>query len=119
MIALRTVIAALLAAVLFSACGPSSGTSSGRLAEKANVTITFDGKRHACVVALSTETLGSTISCADLIPFLSEQLRLQSGAVYDIQTVAPVDDAGMAQAAASLKRAGYRFIGGRNVPHFN
>jgi hypothetical protein len=116
---LRTVIASIMVITLFSACGPSSGTSSTRLAEKANVTITFDGKRHACVVALSTEALGSAISCADLIPFLSEQLRLQRGAVYDIQTIAPVDDAEMAQAAAGLKRAGYRFIGGRSIPHFN
>jgi hypothetical protein len=117
--ALRTVIASIVTTTLFSACGSSSGTSSARLAEKANVTITFDGKRHVCVVALSTEALGNTIACADLIPFLGEQLRLQSGAVYDIQTIAPVDDAAMAQAAAGLKRAGYRFIGGRSIPHFN
>jgi hypothetical protein len=116
---LRALIASLVATALFSACGPSSGASSARIAETANVTITFDGKRHACVVALSTEALGSAISCAELIPFLSEQLRLQSGAVYDIQTIAPVDDAEMAQAAAGLKRAGYRFIGGRSIPHFN
>jgi hypothetical protein len=115
---LRALIASLAATALLSACGPS-GTPSPRIAEKANVTITFDGKRHACVVALAAEALGSAIACADLIPFLSEQLRLQSGAVYDIQTIAPVDDAEMAQAAAGLKRAGYRFIGDRSIPHFN
>jgi hypothetical protein len=117
--ALRTVIASILVTTLCSACGSSSAPSGARIAEKANVIITFDGKRHACVVALSTEAVGSAVPCADLIPFLSEQLRLQSGSVYDIQTIAPVDDAEMAQAAASLKRAGYRFIGGRNIPHFD
>jgi hypothetical protein len=116
---LRTLIVSIVVSTLVSACGPSSGSSGPKIAEKANVTITFDGKRHACVVALSTEAVGNAISCGDLIPFLSEQLRLQSGAVYDIQTIAPVDDAEMAQAAAGLKRAGYRFIGGRSIPHFN
>jgi hypothetical protein len=116
---LRGVTASIVLCALFSACGSSSGTSSARIAEKPNVTITVDGKRHACVVALSTEAVGNAIACADLIPFLSEQMRLQSGAVYDIQTIAPVDDAQMAQVAASLQRAGYRFIGGRSVPHFN
>jgi hypothetical protein len=116
---LRTVIALIVVAALSSACGSSSGTSSARIAEKPNVTITFDGKRHACVVALSTEAVGNAIACADLIPFLSEQMRLQRGAVYDIQTIAPVDDAELAQAAAGLKHAGYRFIGGRSIPHFN
>src|ERR1700683_504130 len=116
---LRTRIVSLVMATLVSACGPSSGSSGAKIAEQANVTITFDGKRHACVVALPTETVGNAISCGDLIPFLGEQLRLQSGAVYDIQTIAPVDDAELAQAAAGLKRAGYRFIGGRSIPHFN
>jgi hypothetical protein len=116
---LRTLIISNVVATLVSACGPSSGSSGSKIAEKANVTITFDGKRHACVVALSTEVVGNAISCGDLIPFLSEQLRLQSGAVYAIQTIAPVDDAEMARAAAGLKRAGYRFIGGRSIPHFD
>jgi hypothetical protein len=116
---LRTLIVSIVVATLVSACGPSSRSSGSKIAEKANVTITFDGKRHVCVVALSTEAVGNAISCGDLIPFLSEQLRLQSGAVYDIQTIAPVDDAEMALAAAGLKRAGYRFIGGRSIPHFD
>ena len=116
--ALCTIISAVLLTTL-SACGASSGSSSARIAEKANVIITFDGRRHACVVALSTEAVGSAIPCADLIPFLAEQLRLHSGSVYDINTIAPVDDAEMAQAAANLKHAGYRFIGGRIIPHFD
>jgi hypothetical protein len=118
MYALRAMIAVVLAITL-TACGSSSGSSSSRTAEKADVIITFDGKRHACVVALSTEAVGSAIPCSDLIPFLGEQLRLHSGSVYDINTIAPVDDGETAQAAADLKRAGYRFIGGRNIPHFD
>jgi hypothetical protein len=119
MTSIRTVLALLVFSTLLSGCGTSASNPGAKIAERADVMITLDGKRHACLVALYKEAQGNAISCADLIPFLQEQLRLPSGSVYDIQAVAGGDEAEMATVAASLKRAGYRFIGGRNVPFVN
>ena len=76
--------------------------------------ITLDGVRHACVVALYNEALGSTIPCRDVVPFVRDELRVPSGSIYDIRTVANVDEAEITRVGASLKAAGYRFIGGRH-----
>jgi hypothetical protein len=117
--ALRAVLAALLFSLLLPGCGPSANAPGAKIAERADVTITVDGKRHACIAALYKEPQGNNIPCADLIPFLKEQLRLPGGSVYDIQAVAVADAPEAAQVAASLKQAGYRFIGGRTVPFAN
>jgi hypothetical protein len=98
-----------------SACG--SGTTSvpaaaAPIAGKPDVIITFDRANHACVVALYTEPQGSTIPCADLVPFLKDELRLPSGSIYDTRTSGTGDDADAAKITRSLNEAGYRFIGG-------
>jgi hypothetical protein len=106
-------LASNMAAMLLAGCGPSSDP---KIAENADVTITVDGKHHACVVALYKEPQGSSIPCADVVPFLKDQLRLQAGSIYDVHIILGVDAAEMAGLGASLKGAGYRFIGGRSDP---
>ena len=108
------------ASVSLSGCGsssqapaPEASPISAPLADKPDVIVTFDGARHSCVVALYSEPEGSAIPCAELIPFLRDELRLPSGAIYDIRTIPTFDAAEMTKTAASLEGAGYRFIGGR------
>jgi hypothetical protein len=108
----RTVLASLIP-LLLAACGPASAP---KIAEKADVTITLDGKRQACVVALAKEALGSAVPCAEVVPFVRDELRLPSGSIFDMVTVANADEAQVASVGAHLKGAGYRFIGGRRVP---
>ena len=108
--------AALASIVVF--CLPGCGSSSNApavspaIAAKPDVNITFDGANHVCIVALNSEPQGSTIPCADLIPFLRDELRLASGSIYDTHMAAKVDAAEVAKTTQSLKDAGYRFIGG-------
>lgn len=108
------------ASMLLLGCGsstqapaPEAASLPPPLADKPDVIVTFDGTRHACVVALYSEPQGSAVPCAELIPFLRDELRLPGGAIYDIRTIPAFDAAEMAKTAASLKGAGYRFIGGR------
>jgi hypothetical protein len=108
---LRRSSAAVVFCMLLAGCGRSSNAP---IAARPDVIITFNGARHACVVALYNEPQGSTISCSDLVPFLRDELRLSSGSIYDVHTVSNADEAEMTRVAASLKAAGYRFIGG---PH--
>ncbi len=115
MVTLRTLLASHMVAVLLAACGPSANIDT-KIAERADATITVDGKLHACVVALYKEAQGSSIPCAEVVPFLRDQLRLQGGSVYDVHIIPGIDAAEMAGLGASLKGAGYRFIGGRNDP---
>jgi hypothetical protein len=112
----------LLSAVLLSGsiplllvdCG-SSGTPP-KIAERPDVIITLDGKRHACVVALDKEPQGSNVACEEAVSFVKDELRVQRGSIYDIRTVANVDDAEIASVRVALDDAGYRFIGGRKLP---
>jgi hypothetical protein len=118
MIHIRVVLAATTSFVLLAGCGSSANTpvpAPQRIASKPDVIITFDGERHACVVALFSEAQGSTISCGDVVPFVRDELRLPSGSIYDIRTIPDVDEAEMSSVGASLKSAGYRFIGGTHV----
>lgn len=115
---LRSALMALSVVLLFS-CGSGtsgSGTSGpapqAPIAGKPDVIITFDGANHACVVALYTEPQGSTVPCADLIPFLKDELRLPGGSIYDTRTAGKADDAEVAKTTRTLNDAGYRFIGG-------
>ena len=100
-------------AALLAGCGPNSAP---KIAERADVTITIDGRHHTCVVALSKEAQGSAVPCGDVVPFLRDELRLQSGSIYDIRTIPDIDDKELAGLGANLKGAGYRFIGGRDDP---
>jgi hypothetical protein len=103
-----------IAACWLTACG--SGTHApapaAPLAGKPDVIITYDGANHDCIVALYTEPQGSTIPCADLIPFLKDELRVPSGSIYDMRKIAKVDEAEVAKITRTLNDAGYRFIGG-------
>ncbi len=101
--------------ILVAGCGPSANTAAPApppIAAKPDVIVTFDGKRHACIVALYREAQGSAISCDDVVPFVRDELRVPSGAIYDIRTVAGVGQAELAQVGVRLNGAGYRSIGG-------
>jgi hypothetical protein len=108
--------------LLLVACGSSSNAPAPQpapqtppaLVAKPDVIITVDGVQHACVVALYSEPHGSSIPCSDLIPFLRDELRVPNGAVYDLRTTPPVDQAEVLKVHANLKDAGYAFIGGHS-----
>jgi hypothetical protein len=110
----RTAFFTIVACSLFG-CG-SSGTApapvSAPIASKPDVIITFDGVNHACVAALYTEPQGSTVPCADLIPFLKDELRVKNGAIFETRTTGKPDDAEVAKTTQALKDAGFQFIGG-------
>jgi hypothetical protein len=74
----------------------------------AAVTVTLDGVHHVCNVELSAEAHPSSIACSDIVPFLRDELRLPSGAVYDLRSDQTVDAAELATVSANLKGAGYR-----------
>ena len=106
----------ILTTGLLAGCGPSAGNAVSKIAAIADVTITIDGRHHSCIVALSKEAQGSAVPCGDVVPFLRDELRLQSGSIYDIRTIPDIDEKELASLGANLKGAGYRFIGGRDDP---
>lgn len=111
----RAIVASTAVFIFLAGCGRSAnppGTAPPAGASKPDVTVTFDGKRGKCVVALPSEAHGSSISCADVVPFVKDELRLPSGSVYDIRKIPDVDEAEIARVRADLNGAGYRFIGG-------
>jgi hypothetical protein len=108
-------VLAISAPLLLMGCGPSSNAPAPvppAVAAKPDVMITFDGERHTCVVALPSEAQGSIVPCADVIPFMRDELRIASGSIYDTRTIAKADEAEVAKTTQNLKDAGYRFIGG-------
>jgi hypothetical protein len=108
-------ILTIWAPLLLIGCGSTNNAPSPvspAIAAKPDVIITFDGERHTCVVALSSEAQGSIVPCADVIPFMRDELRLASGSIYDTRTIAKADPAEIAKTTQNLKDAGYRFIGG-------
>ena len=111
MIGLRAVLASSMGLVSLAGCGPSANTPAPSMPLKSDVIVTLDGEHHTCVVALKSEPQGSTVSCAEVVPFVRDELRLASGSTYDIRSIAKVDDAERAQVESNLKGAGYRFIG--------
>jgi hypothetical protein len=111
----RAILLSGFTPILLGGCGASSGTPP-KIAERPNVTITLDGNRHACVVALDKEAQGSTVPCKEAVSFVKDELRVQPGSVYDIRTIATVADTEIASVHAALDEAGYRFIGGRKLP---
>jgi hypothetical protein len=112
---ITALIACAATLILLDGCGGSSDNSAAAvapIAAKPDVIITIDGKQHACVVALYSEEHGSAIPCDDLVRFLRDELKVQSGSIYDMRTIPVISEAEMTGVAASLKSAGYRFIGG-------
>jgi hypothetical protein len=110
---LRAVLLSGVIPVLLVSCGSSTPP---KIAERPDVIITLDGKRHACVVALDKEPQGSTVQCKEAASFVKDELRAPPGSIYDIRTVANVDDTQIASVRDALNDAGYRFIGGRKLP---
>jgi hypothetical protein len=107
--------AIIYAPLLLMGCGSSNHAPapvSAAIAAKPDVIITFDGERHTCVVALPSEAQGSIVPCADVIPFMRDELRLASGSIYDTRTIAKADQEEVAKTTQNLKDAGFRFIGG-------
>ena len=96
-------------ALALAGCGSSS--PAGHVAN-ADVLVTFDGKHHACVVALKDEPQGSSVSCDEVVPFVRDELRVPSGARYDTRSVADFDKATIDRVEASLKGAGYQPVAG-------
>jgi uncharacterized protein YceK len=120
MIETRAILASTAVSLLLSGCGQSSkGTApaAASAASRANVTVTFDGKRHKCVVALSTEAQGNSVPCGDVVSFVREELRVPSGALYDIRKIPEVDETEVAKVSADLNGAGYRFVGASGNEH--
>ncbi|MHB8478110.1 MAG: hypothetical protein ACYDBZ_17680 [Steroidobacteraceae bacterium] len=105
MSARRTLFGLCTVLIALGGCGP---------AESPDATVTIDGVRHACVVALHNEVQGSTVPCSDVAAFLRDELRLAGGSSCDVRAVPDADAAEVARVDASLKAAGYRLIGG---PH--
>jgi hypothetical protein len=106
---------AIFAALLLIGCGSSNNAPApvpAVMTAHPAAVITFDGERHMCVVALSSEAQGSIVPCADLVPFMRDELRLASGSIYDTRTIGKFDAAEVAKTTQSLKDAGYRFNGG-------
>jgi hypothetical protein len=99
-------------------CGSSTSNppAAPPIAARPDVIVTLNGGRHDCLVALYNEALGSTVPCDDVVRFVRDELRVASGSVYDIRTIATADPAEMNQVAGSLNGAGYRFIGGPHAP---
>ena len=108
-----TLCESFLAITLLAGCGSSSnGSVPPRIAEKADVVITYDGQRHTCLVTLFSEAQGNAVQCGEVVPFVRDELRLASGSVYDTRTNAAADEPELARVSDNLKGAGYRFIGG-------
>jgi hypothetical protein len=109
-IGIGSITATLTFSVLLPGCG-KSGTSSSAAApigSRPDVTVTFDGKRRKCVVALASEAQGSAISCDDVVSFVKEELRLPSGSICDIRRSSDEDEGEIAKVRTSLNSAGYR-----------
>jgi hypothetical protein len=108
-------VATICAPLLLIGCGSANNNAApapAPMTAKPAAIITFDGERHTCVVALSSEAQGNIIPCADVVPFLRDELRLPSGSIYDTRTIAKYDPAEMAKTTQNLNDAGYRFNGG-------
>jgi protein-tyrosine-phosphatase len=105
-------IVASLASCGSSTDAPASYQGPPLIASKADVIVTLDRKNQTCIVALNNEEQGNNIACGDVVPFVKDELRLARGAIYDIRGGQEADKAEISRVAASLKAAGYRFIGG-------
>lgn len=111
-------VAIMIAALQLAGCGSSTNAPmpgaavTPAIADKPDVIVTVDSAHHTCVAALYSEAQGNTIPCAELIPFIRDELRVPSGSLYDLHATPGADNAQMSQVRTSLADAGYRFIGG-------
>lgn len=108
-------VLAISVPLLLIGCGSSNNAAApvaAAMTAHPAAIVTFDGERHMCVVALSSEAQGSIVPCADLVPFMRDELRLASGSIYDTRKIGQFDAAEMAQTTQKLNDAGYRFNGG-------
>ena len=111
----RLALMAAFACLLLGGCGQSANNpASAPLAAKPDVIITVDAKQHSCGVALPTEAHGSTVACDEVAAFVRDELRLPTGASYELHGSPDVNRAELAKIDTSLQGAGYRFIGGKN-----
>src|ERR1700733_13887313 len=111
----RFVFVSFRMTALLPACGSSSTNSAATaalIAAKPDVIVTFDGKRHACLVALPSEQQGSEVACKEIVSFVKDELRVPSGSVYDVRVIPEFDPAERAGVESALKDAGYRIASG-------
>jgi hypothetical protein len=114
----RAVLASVLVLAVLAGCGQPANTPAAApaapppIAAKPDVIVTLDGARHDCMVALYSEPQGNIIPCEDVAAFVRDELRVPSGAIYDIRTAPNIDEAQRTKVEASLKGAGYRYIKG-------
>jgi hypothetical protein len=106
----RTATLFLLVGTLLAACGASNDASAPAPPSKgrADVKVTLDGAHHLCNIALATETQASSIACSEVVSFFRDELRLPSGAVYELRADGKFDPAELATLSANLQNAGYR-----------
>lgn len=105
---MMTVVLALLAG-----CGRSSNPTSSppTAAAKPDIVVRVDGEHHACVVAKYGEPTGSTIGCADVVPFVRDELRVRDGSSFELRGPAAVDTVEANRVKAALDGAGFRCVG--------
>lgn len=106
----RTATLCILVGTLLAACGSSHEAAAPGSPSKgrADVKVALEGAHHLCNIALATETQASSIACSDVVAFLRDELRLPSGAVYELRAEGKVDPAELATLSANLQNAGYR-----------
>lgn len=114
----RELRAALAAAAIGLAAGAAGGCGGSAQApaaasppgpSRADVVISYDGKRHRCIVALRTEKQGSIVPCGEVAAFVRDELRLAKGSTYEI--AAGADEPELGGLGVGLDGAGYRLIG--------
>ena len=114
---MRELCVAVLGLMFLAGCGRSSNSPSAPApaAAKPDIIVTVDGENHACVVAKYGEPTGSTVGCADVVPFVRDELRVQDGSSYELR--GPTADAPETNTVkAALDGAGFRYVGGPSAP---
>lgn len=101
----------LCSPVMLAGCGSSNNApapeTAARIKANPDVIITVDDVQHACIVALNSEPQGNSIPCSDVVAFLRDELRVPSGAFYELRTTPKVDQAEVLKVRDNLKDAGY------------
>lgn len=113
---MRELCMAAVVLVSLAGCGRSSNSPSSPppAAAKPDIIVTVDGAHHACVVAKYEEPTGSTIGCADVVPFVRDELRVRDGSSYELRSLAAVDGAEANKVKVALDGAGFRFVVGKS-----
>jgi hypothetical protein len=111
---MRELCVAVLGLMFLAGCGRSSNSPSAPApaAAKPDIIVTVDGENHACVVAKYGEPTGSTVGCADVVPFVRDELRVRDGSSYELRGLAAADTVDTNKVKAALDGAGFRFVGG-------